>query len=84
MFTLCRMALASARKLYREGLRSHTRTVISVTEPRGVLPILGSFSIDDGNGSENVSYKMNSGFFSLCRVYSNLLKMASVGEFPWS
>ena len=45
---------------------------------------LGSFSIDDGNGSENVSFKMNSRFFNLCRVYSNLLKMASVGEFPWS
>ena len=31
---------------------------------------LGSFSIDDGNGSENVSFKMNSRFFNLCRVYS--------------
>ena len=49
--------------------------------PKGVL---GSFSIDDGNGRENVSFKMNSRFFNLCRVYSNLLKMASVGEFPWS
>ena len=48
--------------------------------PKGV----GSFSIDDGNGSENVSFKMNSRFFKLCRVYSSLLKMASVGEFPWS
>ena len=46
--------------------------------------ILGSFSIDDGNGSENVSFKMNSRFFNLCRIYSNLLKMASVGEFPRS
>ena len=44
-----------------------------------LLQPIGSFSIDDGNGSENVSFKMN-----LCRVYSNLLKMASVGEFPWS
>ena len=44
----------------------------------------GSFSIDDGNGSENVTFKMNSRFFNLCRIYSNLLKMASVGEFPWS
>ena len=44
--------------------------------------IKGSFSIDDGNGSENVSFKKNSRFFNLCRVYSNLLKMASVGEFP--
>ena len=48
------------------------------------LQKLGSFSIDDGNGSENVSFKMNFRFFNLCRVYSNLLKMASVGEFPWS
>ena len=46
--------------------------------------ILRSFSIDDGNGNENVSFKMNSRFFKLCRVYSNLPKMASVGEFPWS
>ena len=41
---------------------------------------IGSFSIDDGNGSENVSFKMNFRFFKLCRVYSNLLKTASVGE----
>ena len=46
--------------------------------------IIGSFSIDDSNGRENVTFKMNSRFFNLCRVYSNLLKMASVGEFPWS
>ena len=43
---------------------------------------VGYESIDDGNGSENVSFKMNSRFFNLCRVYSNLLKMASVDEFP--
>ena len=49
-----------------------------------VQQLVGSFSIDDGNSSENVSFKMNSRFFNLCRVYSNLLKMASVGEFPWS
>ena len=49
-----------------------------------VASMIGSFSIDDGNGSENVSFKMNSRFFKLCRVYSNLLKMASVGAFPWS
>ena len=40
--------------------------------------------MDDGNSSENVSFKMNSRFCNLCRVYSNLLKMASVDEFPWS
>ena len=49
---------------------------------RAILPPLENFSIDDGNGSDNVSFKMNSRFFNLCRVYSNLLKMASVGEFP--
>ena len=47
-------------------------------------PLLGSFRVDDGNGSENVSFKMNFRYFNLCRVYSNLLKMANVGEFPWS
>ena len=46
--------------------------------------LIRSFSIDDGNGSENVSFKMNSRFFNLYRVYSNWLKMASIGEFPWS
>ena len=45
---------------------------------------LGSFNIDEGNGSENVSVKMNSRFFNLCGVYSNFLKMASIGEFRWS
>ena len=46
--------------------------------------LLGSFSIDDGNGSENVSFKTNFRFFKLCRDYSNLLKIAIVGEFRWS
>ena len=32
--------------------------------------LIGSFSIDDGNGSENVSFKMNSPFFqSLSRLF---------------
>ena len=44
-----------------------------------------SFSIDDGDGSENVTSRTNSRFFKLCRVYSNSLKMsASEGEFPQS
>ena len=58
--------------------------VVTGDAPVAIGYILGSFSIDDGNGSENVSFKMNSRVFNLCRVYSNLLKMASVGEFPWS
>ena len=45
--------------------------------------IIGSFSIDDGDGSENVAFEMNR-VISLCRVYSNSLKMSNVGAFPWS
>ena len=45
---------------------------------------IASFSIDDGDGSENVTFKMNSPFFKLCRTHSNFLKMSNVGEFPWS
>ena len=45
---------------------------------------LGSFSIDDGDGTKNVTFKMNSCFFKLCCVYSNSLKMSNVGKFPWS
>ena len=49
-----------------------------------LLFLLRSFSIDDGNCSENISFKTNSRLFNLSCVYSNLLKMVSVGEFPWS
>ena len=35
------------------------------------IGLIGSFSIDDGDGSENVTFKMNFRFFKLCRVYSN-------------
>ena len=45
---------------------------------------LGSFSIDDGDSTKNVTFKMNLCFFKLCRVYSNWLKMSNVGKFPWS
>ena len=45
---------------------------------------IGSFGINHDNGSENVTFKMNSRFFNFCCVYSYLLKMANVGEFPWS
>ena len=46
--------------------------------------LLGSFSIYDGDGSEKVTFKMNSSLFKLCRAHSNSLKMSNVGEFPWS
>ena len=58
--------------------------VVTGDAPVAISYILGSFGIDDGNSSENVSFKMNSRSFNLCRVYSSLVKMASVGEFPWS
>ena len=37
---------------------------------------LGSFSIDDGDSTKNVTFKMNAHFFKLCCVYSNSLKMS--------
>ena len=42
-----------------------------------------SFSIDDGDGdgNENVTFKMNWRFFKLFHVYSNSLKMSKVGKF---
>ena len=46
-----------------------------------VRRLLGSFSIDDGDGIENVTIKMNSRFFKPFRFYSRLLKMPNVGEF---
>ena len=48
---------------------------------RLLFDILGSFSIDDGDGSENVTFKMNWRFFKLFRVYSNSVKMSKEGKF---
>ena len=42
---------------------------------------IGSFSIDDGDGSENVSLKRHSHFFKHCRAYSYPLKTSNLGEF---
>ena len=47
-----------------------------------ILP--GSFTIDDGDGRENITFIMNSRFFRLCRAYSNSPKKSKVGEFPRS
>ena len=43
-----------------------------------------SFSIDDSDGNENVTFKIKSRFGKLCRVYANSLKMSNVGEFSRS
>ena len=42
--------------------------------------IIGSFSIVDRGGKENVTLKMK---IQNCRVYSNSLKMSNLGGFPW-
>ena len=39
-----------------------------------------SFRIENGDGSESVTFKMNSLFVKLCRIYSNLLKMSNEGK----
>ena len=91
------ISLLVLKKYFTRSLRSLAKYFSTLekkfrisTRPCNILYIslrrkkLGSFSIDDGNGSENVTFKMNSRFFNLCRVYSNLLKMASVREFPGS
>ena len=57
---------------------------LTVDESIPALLILGTFSIDKGDGIENVTFKMNWRFFQLCRVYFNLLKISNVGKFPWS
>ena len=47
----------------------------NILETSIIAVIIESFSIEDGEGSENVSFEMNSRFFKLCRAYSKLLKM---------
>ena len=45
---------------------------------------LGTFSIDKGQGSKNVTFKMDWRLFQLSRIYFSSLKIANVGQFPWS
>ena len=47
----------------------------------GKLPN-GEFFASTKATAARTSLKTNSGFFSLCRVYSSLLKMSNVGNFP--
>ena len=58
--------------IYNKSLNERSLGEISYILLPAVPPqdTLGSFSIDDGNGSENVSFKMNSRFFqSLSRLF---------------
>ena len=76
------------------GERGYGRWDLTLTEKnsysdRGcpllrIYVLLGSFSTDDGNGSENVTIKMSSRFFKVFLVYSNSLEMSKVGEFLWT
>ena len=45
---------------------------------------LATFSIDKGEGSKNITFKMNWRLFQLSRIYFSSLKIANVGQFPWS
>ena len=40
--------------------------------------------MDEGDSSKDVTLKINSRLFTLCRVYSSSLKMSNVDEFAWS
>ena len=45
---------------------------------------VGTLSIDDDNGSENVAKNKNLRSFKLNRVYLDPLNMSNAGDFSWS
>ena len=45
---------------------------------------MGSLSSDDGDGYENVTYKVNSRCFKLYRAYSISFSSSNLGIFFWS
>ena len=49
-----------------------------------VKPIIGTLSSYDGDGSENITKKMNLRLFKLYRVYLEPLNSSNVGDFSWS
>ena len=55
-----------------------------VTDNLRFLESKWSFSIDDGDGNENVTFKINSHFGKLCRLRAKSLKMSNVGDFSGS
>ena len=44
------------------------------------LRSISSFRIDNSDGSESVTFKMNSRLVKLCRIYSNSLKTSNEGK----
>ena len=64
------------------GLEREEAT-LSQSSPRRVLAVtIGSFSIDDGNGSENVTFKMNSRFSIFVAFIPICLKWQVYANFP--
>ena len=61
----------------------HRKSVVHVQSCRFAYKTYCLFDVlvADGDGSENVTFKMNSRFFKLFRVYSNSLKMSNEGQF---
>ena len=78
------VSVACPTKRSQPPLQSSSITVFLNCDQAVLLPLLGSFSINDGYGSANVTCKMNLPFFKLCRVSSNSLTMSNEGEFPLS
>ena len=59
-----------------------TPVVIAIS-PLRESPIIGTLSMDDDDGSENVDKKMNLPFFKLNRVYLDALSMSNADDFSW-
>ena len=78
------IVVGKTAKRSQPHLQSSLITVLLNCDQPVLLPLLGSFSINDGYGSANVTCKMNLPFFKLCRVSSNSLTMSNEGEFPLS
>ena len=78
------VSVACPTKRSQPPLQSSSITVFLNCDQAVLLPLLGSFSINDDYGSANVTCKMNLPFFKLCRVSSNSLTMSNEGEFPLS
>ena len=78
-----RMATKSINLISKKTF-ARAALLLYISLPLFCTTTIQTFSIDKGDGSENVTFKMNWRFFQLCRVYFNSLKIANVGQFPWS
>ena len=54
-------------------LRTCNKGALSIIWPGVSYDLVGIFSIDNGDGSECVTFKMNLRFFNLCRVFQFIL-----------